>query len=310
MAKRYCMKCMRPTGGTEVCPYCGYAGEGEHKSHVLKPGTILKEQYMLGEPLGQGGFGITYIGRDINLDIRVAVKEYFPNGYAVRNVEASDAITITDERLRLDVQKGKDSFLREARTLARFRGTPGIVEVLNFFEANDTAYIVMEYLEGETLGQRLKEKLFTADEIFRRMEPVLTTLEKVHRQGVVHRDISPDNIMMLLNGSLKLMDFGAARLMNYGDQRSVSVMLKAGYAPEEQYRTKGEQGPWTDIYALCATIYKCITGITPDDALDRMTEDEVKWPSEMGFAISLRQEAVLKKGMAIRQKDRFQSIGS
>jgi len=310
MEQRYCMKCMRPTGGTQMCPYCGHvAGETTLAAHVLRPGTILDGRYILGEPLGQGGFGITYIGRDRNLDIRVAIKEYFPSGYAIRNVETSDSITITDERLRLDIQKGKDSFLKEARTLAQFKGTPGIVDVLNFFEANDTAYIVMEYLDGETLAHRLKRELFTADEIFRLMEPVFDTLEKIHQQGVVHRDISPDNIMMLPDGRLKLMDFGAARLMNYSDQRSVSVVLKAGYAPLEQYSTKGEQGPWTDIYALCATIYKSITKITPPDAHDRLMGEEIRWPSELGIPIPIRQEAVLKKGMEIRQKDRIQSIG-
>ena len=303
------MKCMEPNSGTEVCPHCGYAGERERLPHVLRPGTILKDQYLLGEPLGQGGFGITYIARDLNLDIRVAIKEYYPNGYAVRNISISDRVTITDERMRLDIQKGKDSFLKEARTLARFRETAGIVDVLNFFEANDTAYIVMEYLDGETLGHRLKRKLFTAAEIFERMGPVFNTLEKIHMQDVVHRDISPDNIMIMPDGSLKLMDFGAARLMNYVDQRSVSVVLKAGYAPLEQYSTKGEQGPWTDVYALCATIYKCITGKTPADPHDRLMGEAVPWPSELGLPISVRQENALKQGMAIFLKDRFQTIG-
>ena len=310
MKQTYCMKCMRPNGGTEVCPHCGYvSGENEIPPHVLRPGTLLKDQYLLGEPLGQGGFGITYIARDVNLDIRVAVKEYYPNGYAVRTAAATDRVTIADEQIRQNVQRGKEDFLKEARTLARFKGTPGIVDVLNFFEANDTAYIVMEFLEGETLGRRLRQQLFTADEIFRLMEPVFDTLEKIHRQDVVHRDVSPDNIMMLPDGRLKLMDFGAARLMNHTDQRSVSVVLKAGYAPKEQYTSRGKQGPWTDIYALCATIYKCITGDTPDDAMDRVEGDSLRWPSELGFLISPRQEAVLKKGMAVFQKDRFQSIG-
>ena len=293
-----------------MCPHCGYlTGEDVPDIHVLRPGTILNDRYLLGLPLGQGGFGITYIGRDRLLDIRVAVKEYFPSGYALRNAETSNSVTITDERLRQDILKGRDSFLKEARILARFQGTPGIVNVLNFFEANDTAYIVMEFLEGETLRQRIKRQKITADEVFGRMSPIFDTLEKVHREGIVHRDISPDNIMMLPDGSLKLMDFGAARLMNYGDQRSVSVVLKAGYAPKEQYSSKGQQGPWTDIYALCATIYKCITGITPEDALDRVDGDNLKWPSELGFPISVQQEAVLKKGMAISHRNRFQTIG-
>ena len=227
------------------------------------------------------------------------MKEYFPNGYANRNVAATERITITDERLRMAVNEGKDRFLKEARAIAQFHGTPGVVDVRDYFEANNTAYIVMEYLDGEDLAHRLKKKLFKANDIFQLMVPVFDALEKVHRQGIVHRDISPDNIMMLPDGSLKLMDFGAARLANYSDQKSVSVMLKAGYAPMEQYRSRGLQGPWTDIYALCATIYKCITGITPEDAFERAFGYEIKWPSEMNIPITVRQEAVLKKGMAM-----------
>ena len=268
MKQTYCMKCMRPNGGTEVCPHCGYvSGENEIPPHVLRPGTLLMGQYLLGEPLGQGGFGITYIARDLKLNMRVAIKEYFPCGYAIRNVETSERITVTDERLRLDLRQGKDSFLKEAQTLARFKGVIGIVDVLNFFEANDTAYIVMEFLEGETLSSRLKRQLFTADQIFRLMEPVFDALEQIHREDVVHRDVSPDNIMMLPDGRLKLMDFGAARLMNHTDQRSVSVVLKAGYAPKEQYTSRGKQGPWTDIYALAATIYFSITGTVPPESI-------------------------------------------
>ena len=166
----------------------------------------------------------------------------------------------------------------------------------------------MEYLEGQDLRTILQERLFTSDEIFRMMQPVMDTLEKIHATGVIHRDISPDNLMLLKDGRLKLMDFGSARMVDYSDQKSLSVVLKAGFAPEEQYRSNGKQGPWTDIYSLCATIYKCITGITPDDALDRGYEDSIQWPSELGIPISVQQEAVLRKGMAYRQDNRFQNI--
>ena len=291
-----------------MCPYCGHvAEETVLDPHVLRPGTILNGRYLLGLPLGQGGFGITYIGRDLKLNMRVAVKEYYPSGWANRNADVSSRISITSDQPL--VVEGMNRFLKEAQVLAHFHDTPGVVEVRDYFEANNTAYIVMEYLEGEDLAHKLKKRKFSSDEIFTLMKPIFTTLEKIHQQGIIHRDISPDNIMMLPDGSLKLMDFGAARLMNYGDQRSLSVVLKAGYAPKEQYSSKGSQGPWTDVYALCATIYKCITGITPDDALDRADEDDLKWPSELGFPISVQQEAVLKKGMEIRQRDRFQSIG-
>lgn len=270
---------------------------------------MLSDRYLVGNALGQGGFGITYIGRDMRLDLKIAIKEYFLNGYVNRNSGVSSDVTVTDRRQADFIAGGKEKFLREARILAKFNDEAGVVNVRDFFEENQTAYIIMEYLDGQDLRQRLGESLFTADEIFRLMGPIFDVLERIHKENMIHRDISPDNIMMLKNGSLKLMDFGAARQANFSDRHSVSVMFKMGFAPEEQYRSKGIQGPWTDIYALCATIYKCITGITPDDSLQRGAQDEVKWPSELGITITPQQEFVLKKGMAVRQQDRFQSIG-
>lgn len=304
----FCMECMQPLERRDICPYCGFDGNYKVVPHQLAPGTILEERYLVGSAIGQGGFGITYIGRDLRLNMRIAIKEYYPNGYANRNVQASSNITISNKNQVEFIEEGKCRFLNEARTLAEFHEEPGVVDVRDFFEANNTAYIIMEYLEGNDLRLLLKEKIFSADEIFDLMQPIMNTLEKIHVKNMIHRDISPDNIMLLKDGTLKLMDFGAARIVDYSDQKSVSVVLKSGYAPEEQYRPKGEQGPWTDIYALCATIYRCITGVTPDDSLQRVYADELKWPSELGIAIGVNQEAALKKGLAIKQQDRFQSI--
>ena len=276
--------------------------------HQLRPGTILNDRYLVGGCLGQGGFGITYVGRDLKLDMRIAIKEYYPTGYANRSTLVSNNITVIDTSNASVIRDGIQKFLSEARILARFDAEPGVVSVRDFFEANQTAYIIMEFLDGKDLGMILNERLFRADEIFHLMEPVMNTLEKIHSVNIIHRDISPDNLMLLNDGSLKLMDFGSARLVDYSDRRSLSVVLKAGFAPEEQYRSKGIQGPWTDIYALCATIYKCISGITPDDALDRGYQDTTRWPSEMQIPISPRQEAALKKGMAFRPEERFQNI--
>jgi len=299
---------MKPLDGHSECSYCRFKGEQLNNSIQLKPGTVLQERYLVGCSIGQGGFGITYIGRDERLDMRIAIKEYFPSGYANRNSDVSPEITIADERQRELISAGRESFLKEARALAGLIDHKGVVDVRDFFEENGTAYIIMEYLEGDDLRDILKKTVFNADDIFKWMEPVFSALEKMHSKNIIHRDISPDNIKMLKDGSLKLMDFGAARMMNFDSQRSMSVVLKAGYAPEEQYRPKGSQGPWTDVYALCATIYKCITGITPDDSLQRSYEDEIKWPSELGIAISPNQEKALKKGLAVRAKDRVQSI--
>ena len=308
MEKR-CANCMKRMESDGVCPHCGF--DNAHVvtyPHQLSPGTTLNHRYALGRVLGQGGFGITYVGLDTKLGLRVAVKEYFPMGFANRNTEASNDVTISQRRNRKVMEDGKDKFLKEARILAGFHDVDGIVSVRDYFEANQTAYIVMEYLEGQDLRRYIRNHRLSAEDMFAPFLPVMNALQMIHREGVIHRDISPDNIMRLPDGSLKLMDFGAARALDYASQKSVSVMLKAGYAPPEQYRSKGKLGPWTDIYALCATIYKCATGITPDDALERSEKDTIQWPSELGLPVSLNQENVLKKGLALKAERRFQSI--
>ena len=303
----YCYNCMKPIeAGTAVCPHCRQSTRMDAPAHQLRPGTFLRNRYVVGRVLGQGGFGITYIGRDTVLNMRVAVKEFYPNGIAYRDHHVNEFITITDSGQGF-FQSEKQKFLLEAQTLARFYSEPGIVSVHDYFEANNTAYIVMEYLDGITLKSYvLARGKIPTDVVFRVMRPLIHTLEKVHAQEVIHRDISPDNIMVLQNGSLKLLDFGAAREVDR--EKSLSVMLKPGYAPEEQYRRKGMQGPWTDVYALCATMYFCVTGERPEEAPDRVWKDEVKRPAELGAAITPPQEGVLLRGMAIRTEDRYQSM--
>lgn len=303
----YCSNCMKPIeSGATICPYCKQPVHIDAPSHHLKPGTVLHGRYLAGKARGQGGFGITYIGFDTTLDVRVAIKEYYPNGFSSRNHDLTDNVTVTLDDTEL-YEKGKARFLQEAKTLARFYEEPGIVSVHDFFEENNTAYIVMEYLDGITLKRFVEAKgKIPPDSIFRVIRPLINALEKVHTQGVVHRDISPDNIMVLRNGNLKLLDFGAAR--EVGGDKSLSVMLKHGYAPYEQYRSTGEQGPWTDIYALCATIYFCLTGIRPESSVDRMENDTLQRPSELGVKIELSKESVLLHGMSLRVRDRYKSL--
>ncbi len=306
----YCMNCMEPLEAGDICAYCGNGTRLQPLvAHHLPPGTTLSNgRYLVGRSLGQGGFGITYIGRDLTLNMRVAVKEYYPASYVGRDCAASHAVIPLDTSARKRLDSGRRRFLDEARVLARFHGNPGIVDVRDFFEENGTAYIVMDYLEGETLKDYLRHATMSADQAFELARPIMDALALIHADHVVHRDISPDNIMLCSSGKLCLMDFGAAHEMDYTDQRSVSMVLKSGYAPEEQYRAKGELGPWTDIYALCATMYRAISGVAPDESLQRLISDEMAWPSEMGIAISPAQERVLKKGMAPRHADRYQSI--
>ena len=309
MNQKYCLYCMQEMN-EDICPYCGKKEE-DAPTHHLKPGTMVNQKYMIGHALGEGGFGITYIGLDTLLNMKVAIKEYYPYGMANRNHAVGSNVTISMGTRENSYVEGKKKFLKEARILAQCTNVPGIVYVRDFFEANDTAYIVMEYLEGITLKSYLKKHGVIPEEKLKEwMLPLMESLEKVHNKGMIHRDISPDNIMLTENQTLKLMDFGAARDISGAGGRSLSVMLKPGYAPVEQYLSKGQQGPWTDIYALCATMYKCMTGVTPVESNQRVydEEDELQRPSAFGIRISRSMEDAIMKGMSILQKNRYQNI--
>ena len=299
------------------CPTCG-AMEKESNPYCLKPGTVLREKYLIGRPIGAGGFGITYIGRDLVLDVRIAVKEFYPSQFNARNSEVASDVTVTSAVFtttgKNTYEKSKKRFLDEARTLARFEHVAGIVNVKDCFEANNTAYIVMEYVDGLTLKEYLEQHgNFAAEDIVEKMRPVMESLARVHEEGLVHRDISPDNIKIPSEGNLKLLDFGAARFVAADLDKTVTSMTKAGYAAEEQYRSGGEQGPWTDVYALCATIYKCVTGVTPPDSPQRLhnkthNQQDLKTLSELGVTVSPHLASVIKRGMAVLQEDRYQNM--
>ena len=281
----------------------------EENLHCLRKGTRLIGRYTIEGVLGQGGFGITYLGIDELHEKKVAIKEFFPQGIVTRNIEYQDTVTVTFVGEKENYEKGKERFLKEARTMAKFSKDEGIVKALDFFEINNTAYIVMEYLEGVTLKQYLRENQRIAPEdLIELLVPLIESLDEIHSQGMIHRDISPDNIMVLPDGRIKLMDFGAARDYTEFGEKSLSIVLKPGYAPPEQYQTHGVQGPWTDIYALCATMYKCITGENPPDAIERVMDDSLKKISEFGIAIPPQEEAAIIKGMSVSAKDRYQDI--
>ena len=281
----------------------------EENLHCLRKGTRLIGRYTIEGVLGQGGFGITYLGIDELHEKKVAIKEFFPQGIVTRNIEYKDTVTVTFVGEKDNYEKGKERFLKEARTMAKFSKDEGIVKALDFFEINNTAYIVMEYLEGITLKQYLREnKRIAPEDLIELLVPLIESLDEIHSQGMIHRDISPDNIMVLPDGRIKLMDFGAARDYTEFGEKSLSIVLKPGYAPPEQYQTHGIQGPWTDIYALCATMYKCITGENPPDAIDRVIDDHLKKISEFGIVIPPQEEAAIIKGMSVSAKDRYQDI--
>ena len=296
---------MKPLGQAPVCAYCGSNNLNSPPGapYHLCRGTVLAERYLIGDVLGEGGFGITYIGLDVTLGKRVAVKEFYPSGAANRFNERSNDVLVTQGKENF-FEKGVSRFLFEAKNVAAFSAEDGVVDVLDYFEENGTAYIVMEYLEGKNLKDYVAENgVFQPEELISLMQPVMRSLKVMHAQGVIHRDISPDNIMYTKNGSMKLMDFGSARYFT-NEEREMSVVLKQGYAPEEQYRRNGKQGPFTDVYALCATIYSCVTGIVPADSLDRLAQDTLQPPSRLGVRISPQQESALMHGLALLAENR------
>ena len=295
----------------EICPFCGSDPKSaDIPPYHLQPFSILAGKYLLGMAIGEGGFGITYIGMDLNLEMRVAIKEYYPNGCAVRNCSESNTVLSYSNSTQEVFEKGREKFINEARLLAKCSNLSEIVSVKDFFRENHTAYIVMEYIEGITLKAYLKQNgdHIPAQKTLQMMKPVICSLSKVHDMNLIHRDISPDNIMICNNGSVKILDFGGARDYIFSNEKSLSIMLKPGYAPEEQYRTHGNQGPWTDVYALCATMYRCITGSVPPESLERAYQESLPPIRSISPDCPPAAASVIEKGMSIYPEDRFQSM--
>ena len=303
----YCFSCMRKLSpGTTKCPKCGYRhGQGESPAFALQPGTYLaNSRYLVGKVLGQGGFGITYVGMDLVLQKKVAIKECFPMSQVSRQMGRSSLLW---SMAADNGSSSRDSFVKEARKMAKVDSIPGIVQVLDIFYQNNTAYIVMGFIEGETLKSKLKrEGCMTAAVCVRLLKPVLESLEQAHHCGLIHRDISPDNIMIDIAGKPWILDMGAAKDldMRAADNSLSSIPVKKiGFSPLEQNIRK-DIGPWTDVYAMCATIYYCMTGAVPPDAFDRISHDTLTYPAVIPEQVA----SVLKRGLAIRWGSRIQSM--
>ena len=306
-----CLYCFREyENAYTVCPYCGYAeGTPAAEPQYLQPGTLLASRYLVGAVIGAGGFGVTYGAWDRVLDQRVAVKEFLPGEFSTR-IPGQTEVTIYGGEKTEQFRDGKNKFYEESRRLAKLQKVPGIVQIYNSFLENGTAYIVMEYLEGETLGARLKrEGKLPLEEAIRIITPVLYSLEAVHREGILHRDIAPNNIFLTKEGQVKLLDFGAARSVTGTHSKSLTVLYKEGYTPEEQYRSHGEQGPWTDVYEAAATLYKMLTGITPPGALDRRRKDTLREPSKAGAKVPKAVDTALMNALNVEVRNRTQSAG-
>lgn len=306
-----CLNCLNTyEEGVKVCPHCGLGNwKYQAAEKTLELGTMLKSRYKIGTVIGDGGFGITYRAVDMNTGKGVAVKEFYPREVVARSSMDHTTVKLVNRDNTAQFQKGLNSFLEEANGLARFNNTDKIVNVYDFFEQNGTAYIVMEYLRGKPLSRYAKDhggkiSVSVAINVIMKM---CEALSYVHGAGMVHRDISPDNIFVEKTGKIKLIDFGAARESYGNEEKTLSIVLKPNYAPPEQFRKKSRQGPWTDVYALGATVYKLLTGRTPDQAIDRIMEDEMQVPSRYNPEVPLFLDRIVMKMMAPKIEDRFQN---
>ncbi|PIW46753.1 hypothetical protein COW20_15090, partial [bacterium (Candidatus Blackallbacteria) CG13_big_fil_rev_8_21_14_2_50_49_14] len=306
-SRKYCLNCFAIIAGNLTqCTQCQYPQPLEYDKRFLKPQYRLYRQYYIGRVLGCGGFGITYLAYDRNLGTRVAIKEYFPTGFATRAEDGLTVIPASGQEGEL-FRAGKEKFIAEARLLATLR-SHNIITIRHFFEDCNTAYFVMEYLEGETLEDYLTRKggKLPAQEVRKLLFPLLDALDEVHELKSYHRDIKPENIYMTRKGQPILLDFGSARQQISGKTESM-VFLSPGYAPLEQYSHNGIQGPWTDIYALAATYYKAVTGITPPTPQERLASDSLLPPQALGIEMPPQEEQWLMKGLGIKWSSRPES---
>lgn len=315
MSKR-CLGCMETYDDNfNVCPHCGYVNDNKTEEAIhMTPGSKLHNRYIIGRVLGYGGFGVTYIGWDEKLEQKVAIKEYLPGEFSTR-MPGQTKVSVFNGEKSEQFRDGMKKFVDEAKRLAKFQNEAGIVKIFDSFEENETAYIIMEYLDGITLKQYLEENgVMDEDTAVNLLMPVMRSLQVVHAEGILHRDIAPDNIFLTKDGEIKLIDFGASRYATTSHSRSLTVIIKPGFSPEEQYRSRGDQGAYTDVYALSATMYKMITGKTPPDAMERrakyenQNKDILIEPHKIVKGISRNREVAILNAMNVRIEDRTPDI--
>lgn len=302
-----CINCMAGSIVNGICNHCHKPAESidERIPYALPARMTLCRQYYIGRVLGAGGYGITYLAWDLRNNRRVAVKELYPRENVKRNPDRVSIVVIPGSESYF--QHVKDSFKREAQILHTLAALKDVIEVYHLFELNNTAYYVMEYLEGEDLAHRLKKSgKMSWEELSPHIWRVLCALNSLHAKDLIHRDISPDNIFLLNDGGTKLIDFGSVR--NYADGSEKSTILKHKFAPFEQYQRRGNQGPWTDIYALSVTMYYSLTGHLPANAPDRMIEDRIPPLQQAAPNVPLYVSEAIFRGMAPKIENRFPTV--
>lgn len=309
MASELCMNCFNIKGQYDVCPFCGYAeGTPPKQPHHLVPGTILRNQFIVGTVIGFGGFGITYKCFDRTLGVTVAVKEFYPAGLVNRSPGESQVGLLSGEKAGQYKEQLK-RFLMEAQSVARFGKAKDIVNVYEFFEQNGTAYIIMEYIDGILLKDYLEKQGAMHPEAARKfIIPIIEAVKKIHGEGIIHRDISPDNIFIMNEDTIKVFDFGAAILNDSQEGMAGEAVIKVGYSAPEQYRDKARQDFYTDVYSVGAILYQMLTGVKPLESTEREYKDTLKSPHELGAELSSNMDRAVMEALAVQPELRFQNI--
>ena len=319
-----CLGCMSYLEKPDApCPNCGWTKAMKNSASQLQVGYTLTnenqtEKYIIGRRLGQGGFGVSYLAWYTNRAERVVIKEFFPA--TIANRDNNSQVVMNNPNDTEQFEHGLDNFLKEAYKLLDFSNDPNVVNVKNFFRANNTAYIVMEFVDGQTLSEFIEKHggRISLDDAINRLAPIAAVLERMHnpkinsagqilRQPLIHRDVSPDNIIFTRNDTVKLLDFGASRSF----ETNMTEIIRTGYSPPEQFMSKDPnfiQGAWTDVYALAATIYRAITGQIPPNSVARLGTDSLVLPSSLGVKIEPFQEQALLKGLATDYHKRYQTV--
>ena len=307
----FCPNCFKSLPvNTTVCGYCGFnLTSYQPKPSALPLYTVLNSQYIIGKVLGQGGFGITYKAYDTFKQQIVAIKEYMPSDYSERRGKTVYPLADNSKANKI-FEHGKNSYIAEIKTLYQFESVPGIVKIFSHFQENNTAYLVMEFLDGYSLRSYVKAKggKISVAEATRCILDVAKSLSVVHKAHILHRDISPENIFLSNDGhDVKLLDFGSARHYIENSEEELSVLLKPGFAPPEQYSRTGNQGPWTDIYALAATFYYIGSGSNVPDSISRMQSDTLQPLNLLVPQVSKAMAGALVRAMEVDCKKRTQS---
>lgn len=305
-----CMKCMKLFRKEEItCPNCGRtAGTRPEKSFCIYPGTCIRNRYILGTVVGTGGTGITYSAWDEATGMHVAVKEYFPQKYAAR-VSGDIVVKISSAENAEKYYSGLGCFLNEARMTAALSSSPGIIRIYDSFEENNTAYIVMEYLDGVSLNAYMNywNGPVPSEEALEICIPVCDTLTELHRRGMIHRDVTPPNIFICTDKRVKLIDFGNVRISDDQKECSRAANGTFGYAPPEQYLSMSRQSSWTDTYSLCAVLYRLVTGRHPMNAHERLSDDTLISPLKLNPQLDVRIDRIIMKGMSLSPEKRFRT---